>query len=167
MRYKKRVTFDAVILGGGPAGAAAALSLRQLIPDAKIAIFDGSANGRWRPGEILAPGAGEILQSLGCWQSFLNCGFLESYGTKAAWGSEQIHENDFMFSLRGNGWRLNRASFDTMLLACARRAGIDVHADAPILDSREIDNRWSLQLRGHECDARFVIDASGRTAAWR
>src|SRR5215831_5177465 len=43
--YKERVKIDAAIIGGGPAGAAAALALRQLMPRATIAIFDRRSGG--------------------------------------------------------------------------------------------------------------------------
>jgi hypothetical protein len=166
LRYKKKVTLDAAIVGGGPAGAAAALSLGQLMPGAAIAIFDSGTGGRWRPGEILSPGAAEILQALGCWSAFLESGFLESFGTRAAWGSPEPYENEFLFSLRGNGWRLNRARFDDGLRQCARAAGVEIHEGARLLDSTADRAGWRLQFRGFECHARFAIDASGRPAAF-
>jgi len=156
---------DAAIIGGGPAGAAAALSLRRLMPEAAIAIFDRGAGG-WRPGEILAPGAANILQSLGCWPSFCAGGFLESFGTRAAWGSGETHENEFLFSLHGNGWRLDRARFDAILRDCARAAGVEIQESAVLLDSGAEKAGWRLQFRGFERHARFVIDASGRGAAF-
>ena len=160
------MTLDAAIIGGGPAGAAAALSLRQLMPGASIAIFDSGTGGRWRPGEVLSPGSTSILQSLGCWPAFLASGFLESFGTRAAWGSPEPHDNEFLFSLRGNGWRLDRARFDAMLCQCARAAGVEIHAGAALLDSSADHAGWRLQFRGFENHARFVIDASGRSAAF-
>jgi len=166
LRYKKKVTLDAAIIGGGPAGVAAALSLGQLIPGAAITIFDSGTGGRWRPGEILSPGAAEILQALGCWPAFLASGFLESFGTRAAWGSPEPYENEFLFSLRGNGWRLDRARFDDMLRQCARAAGVAIHEGARLLDSSADRAGWRLQFRGFECRARFAIDASGRSAAF-
>lgn len=160
------MTLDAAIIGGGPAGAAAALSLRQLMPGAAIGIFYSASDGNWRPGEILSPGAMSILQSLGCWPAFLASGFLESFGTRAAWGSPDLHDNEFLFSLRGNGWRLDRARFDDMLRRSARAAGVEIHGNATLLGSSADHNGWRLQFRGFESQARFVIDASGRSAAF-
>jgi flavin-dependent dehydrogenase len=140
---------DAAIVGAGPAGVAAALSLRGLVPSASIAIFDGSDGEPWRPGETLAPGAMPILESLGCRPAFEDCRFLESFGTRAAWGSAEPHENDFLFGLRGSGWRLDRVRFDEMLRGCAEAAGIAIHR---------------RRFRCGEWDARFTIDATGRAA---
>lgn len=156
---------DVAIIGGGPAGAAAALSLRQLIPDATIAIFDARHGERWKPGETLSPGAAQLLQSLGCWPAFQKgTPALESFGTQAAWGTPELYARDFLYSLRGNGWRLDRARFDAMLLDCAGAAGVEVQRGTALMDSMEEDGRWRLQLSRIECCARFVIDASGRSA---
>jgi flavin-dependent dehydrogenase len=140
------------------------------MPDATIALFDRVAAGghtRWRPGETLSPGAAPILHSLGCWEAFVESGFLESFGTRAAWGAAEAHENDFVFSLAGHGWRLDRARFDNMLLERAKRCGAMCFPGTTLLESFEDGAAvWRLRFRGIECSARFVIDASGRTAAF-
>src|SRR5262245_9204529 len=148
--YKKRVTVDAAIIGGGPAGTAAALALRQLMPTGTIAIFYRDSGSIWRGGEVLAPGARAILEPLGCWPAFLECGFLESFGTRAAWGSAECHENEFLFSLRGNGWRLERKQFDAMLLRCALERGVTVHHNGALLDSAAVGSGWKLAFRNFE-----------------
>lgn len=156
---------DVAIIGGGPAGAVAALSLRQLIPDAAITIFDARRGERWKPGETLSPGATQLLQSLGCWPAFRReNAALESFGTQAAWGNPEVYARDFLYTLRGNGWRLDRSRFDAMLLDCVGAAGVEVRRGTALMDSMEVDGTWRLRLRGIECSARFVIDASGRTA---
>ncbi len=160
------MTFDAAIIGGGPAGTAAALSLRLLMPNAAISIFDSGVGAGWRPGEILSPGAKSILQSLGCWPAFFASDFLESFGTRAAWGSPELHDNEFLFSLRGNGWRLDRTRFDDVLRECSLAAGVEIHTGAALLDSSADHAGWRLQFRRFERHARFVIDASGRSAAF-
>lgn len=162
-----KVTLDAAIIGGGPAGAAAAISLRRLMPAAALAIFDSGTGKRWRPGEVLSPGAASLLQSLGCWPEFLAGGFIESFGTRAAWGSAEAHENEFLFGTRGDGWRLDRARFDAMMLERARASGVLVHRGAALTESGVDGAGWRLRFRGvAECRARFVIDASGRAAAF-
>ncbi|HTW81571.1 MAG TPA: tryptophan 7-halogenase [Terracidiphilus sp.] len=160
--------FDVAVIGGGPAGSAAALSFRKIVPEAKIAIFDAGRLQRWKPGETLAPGATEILESLGCLPSFQHAiehnEALESFGTKAAWGADVPYEREFLFSLHGNGWRLDRARFDVMLLERAEARGIDVFRNTALKDSLEEESGWRLRFAGGEHRARFVIDATGRAA---
>jgi flavin-dependent dehydrogenase len=136
------------------------------MPGAVIAIFEAGTVRGWQPGEVLAPGAAPILRSLGCWSAFQASGFLESFGTHAAWGSPDCHDHDFLFSLRGSGWRLDRARFDDMLRECARAADVEVHPGATLLSSSADDAGWRLRFSGFDTQARFVIDASGRSAAF-
>jgi flavin-dependent dehydrogenase len=163
---------DAAIIGGGPAGVAAAISLKQLIGGSRIAIFD-MRQSRWKPGEVLSPTAMPILESLGCYAA-LQAAFgqgaaLDSYGTQAAWGAAQLQERDFLYSLHGNGWRLHRARFDSLLLDCADKAGVEVHREVALTESAAEDCVWRLRLQSKgaaqptEWKARFVIDASGRS----
>jgi flavin-dependent dehydrogenase len=160
--------FDVAIVGGGAAGAAAALSLRQHMPGAKVAIFDAGCRTPWRPGETLSPMARSLLESLGCWgdmRKALAAGVaLDSRGTESAWGSETVQANEFLFSRHGNGWRLDRSKFDAIMLERAQEEGATVHRGATLVGSVEQDDGWKLELAGNTAEARFVIDASGRAA---
>jgi len=159
---------DVAIIGGGPAGTATALSLRQLVPEAAIAIFDARHGAQWKPGETLSPVATQLLESLGCWAAFQKLrtenAVQESYGTQAAWGAMESYEREFLYSMHGSGWRLNRARFDAMLMDCAQAAGVEVRSAMALVDSAEENGGWRLQLQGATRSARFVIDASGRAA---
>lgn len=163
---------DVAIIGGGPAGAAAALALLQIVPEAAVVLFDAGRGGRWKPGETLSPGAMTLLESLGCRDvvaSTLECdAALESYGTQAAWGDGELYQREFLFSLHGNGWRLDRARFDDLLLKHAEAAGVEVQRRCALLDSVEGEDCWRLEFAvggdRKSSGAQFVIDATGREA---
>lgn len=159
---------DVAIVGGGPAGAAAALSLRQNMPESQVAIFDAGRRTLWKPGETLSPTARPLLESLGCWSELQLAAAagsaLESYGTESAWGSECVQASDFLFSQHGSGWRLDRVKFDAMMLKRAEEAGVAVHRGEKLTGSSDQDDRWRLEFSGGSAEARFVIDASGRVA---
>jgi flavin-dependent dehydrogenase len=161
--------YDIAIIGGGPSGAAAALSLKQLRPSLHIAIFEASHYSEWRAGETLSPGCQDILHSLGCWDRFRAEAFLESYGTRAAWGSPDPYESEFLFSAHGTGWHVDRTRFDAMLCGCARQAGVEI-LDGARFTSAQHDCNWQLAVRRagqtETHGARFVIDATGRSAAF-
>jgi flavin-dependent dehydrogenase len=158
--------YDIAIIGGGPSGAAAALSLKQLRPSLRVAIFEASHYAEWRAGETLSPGCQHLLHSLGCWDRFRAENFLESYGTRAAWGSPDPYESEFLFSAHGNGWHVDRTRFDAMLCDCARQAGVEIFEDARLASTQHAGD-WQLTFRQTETfSARFVIDATGRSAAF-
>lgn len=162
---------DVAILGGGPAGTAAALSLRQLRPAVRVALAEASQYTEWRAGETLAPGCKQILESLNCWERFSEQGFIESFGTRSVWGSEQAYENEFVFSARGNGWHVDRRRFDAMLFDLAQERGTEVLSRARLADAERMsEGGWKLTLQQNEAkkvelEAAFVVDATGRSAS--
>jgi flavin-dependent dehydrogenase len=166
--------YDLAIVGGGPAGAAGALSAKQLRPRLRVAIVEASRYDAPRAGETLSPGCQEILRGLGCWDSFLSGGFTESPGTRAVWGSSEPYDNEFLFSLRGNGWHVDRTRFDALLCHSAQEVGAEIIADARLCDVEREEQGFRLRLRNSTprldsfttIRARFVIDSSGRQATF-
>jgi len=162
--------YDVAVLGGGPAGAAAALSLKRLRPALRVALVEASRYTAWRVGETLSPGCRELLAGLGCWEAFLGERFLESFGTRAAWGGDEVYDHEFLFSARGNGWHVDRARFDSMLCAAARAEGAEVFPEARFAGAGRLDGGWKLALRRggnrEQIEAAWVIDATGRAAAF-
>jgi len=108
----KRVT--ALIIGGGPAGSAAALTLA--LAGASVLVIDRSADGGKKVGESLPPSGGLLLRDMGLWDRFFSCGHLPSYGNRSAWGSPDLDNYDFIFEPSGVGWHLDRFA-----LRCAAR----------------------------------------------
>ena len=165
--------YDVAVLGGGPAGAAAALSLRQLRPELRVVLVEASRYSAWRAGETLSPGCRELLAGLDCWECFQNERFLESFGMRAVWGGDEPYDHEFLFSARGNGWHLDRARFDAMLCAAAEAAGTEVFAEARFAGAERSErdgDHWKLSLRRNgaieRLAATWVIEATGRSAAF-
>jgi flavin-dependent dehydrogenase len=157
-----------VILGGGPAGCAAALSLAGADPRPRVLLVEATDYDSMRPGETLAPGGRALLEALGCWERFRRAGFLESHGTAARWGGTDVHENEFLLSARGNAWHLDRSRFDALLAARVAEAGADVRRGTAFVAATRENGTWSLTLRSgnatRHIEAGFVIDATGRAA---
>ncbi|HRQ63256.1 MAG TPA: tryptophan 7-halogenase [Xanthomonadaceae bacterium] len=152
------------VIGGGPAGCAAALSLaRQGIDD--VALVEAGRYARPRVGESLPPDARGLLQSLGVWDAFSTQGHAPCLGNCSAWGSNTLGYSDFVLQPMGPGWHLDRRRFDAWLAEEVRAAGTCVrigtrlvaavrHADGFVLELRDADRVTHLH-------ARHVIDASG------
>jgi len=162
---------DVVILGGGPGGAATGLALSRHDPSLSVALVEASDYASVRIGETLSPRVRELLAHLGVWEAFLEDGHGAAYGTSAAWGGEEVYENEFLFHAQGEGWHLDRRRFDALLAREAERAGVAVFRGARYLRHRaRRGGGWELHLRRGEeeirLEAPFVVDATGRRAAF-
>jgi flavin-dependent dehydrogenase len=165
---------DVLVIGGGPAGAAAAIALRRA--GAEVMLLERSDDASPRIGEAVPPAIGPALSALGV-ELALGERHLRAWGTCAAWGSDALGYNDFLRSAEGPGWHLDRARFDRDLLDAARARGVTVRLGASLAgaepargSSRGGAPGFVLHTRaqdgGGRLDARFVVDATGRRAAF-
>src|SRR3954471_23510055 len=114
------------VVGAGPAGCAAALTLRRHLPELRVVVV--AARGGTRPGvgETVSPGVLPLLAYLGFDAEFRAAGHLPAGGTASAWGSPRVLERDYLFTGRGLGWHLDRSRFDAWLLSRVEAAGAHV-----------------------------------------
>jgi flavin-dependent dehydrogenase len=159
--------FDVLIFGGGPAGAAAAMTLVR--SGATVVVLERSYYDTFRVGETLRPNTMQLLYQLGVSDIVLSGDHLPSPGIVASWGSDVPYENDFIFSPFGHGWHLNRRLFDVQLAEAAERAGATVVRGAHVLQCNRVGgSHWRVVLsqaqRTAELQARWVIDVTGRSS---
>jgi flavin-dependent dehydrogenase len=158
---------DVIVVGGGPAGAATALSLASL--GRSVVVIDATSDRECRPGEILPPAARAALTTLGVWQRFIDDRHASSPGILSAWGQHDLFETNFIFNAHGSGWHLDRARFDAMLACEAESAGaVFVRNARPGTPARNTTG-WQIPSRRGRgsplLSARFLVDATGRAAS--
>jgi flavin-dependent dehydrogenase len=156
---------DVAVVGGGPAGAIAALIV------ARTGHRVVCASGHRAPvGEALGPGARRALMRLGLWDSwsaFAAGAARPCFGNESAWGTDELAARSFLFEPDGYGWHIDRTVFEAWLARQAAAAG------AEVIERRVVGchDRGHVVLeleRASERPARIisraVIDGSGRRA---
>src|SRR5690349_14106468 len=94
-----------VILGGGPAGCATALSLLSAgLDPAELSVIEIGRRTYERIGQSIPPDTRSLFGELGLLDSFLGQGHEPSHGSASSWGSDALGYNDFVFSPYGHGW---------------------------------------------------------------
>jgi flavin-dependent dehydrogenase len=150
------------VVGGGPAGASAAIALARA--GARVILLERSGYAGDRIGETFPPEVRFPLERLGVWDRFLAGGHVPSPGILAAWGGTEPRANDFILNPHGPGWTVDRRQFDGMLADAALDAGVTVWRDTRILG-------WTdgclVTSVGPAVGAGVVVDATGRASRLR
>ncbi|MEM1077837.1 MAG: glycine oxidase maturase GoxB [Pseudomonadota bacterium] len=151
----------AAVLGGGIAGAAAALRLAQAgLRPVWIAPPRGEI---FKPGEHLSAAAIPLLKALGS-DALLRAEVHRlAHSTYSAWGSDTLVARDAILQLDGPPIVLDRAAFENALSAQAMAAGAE-RIEGSVAGLRIDGSHWCLETDVGAVQAAFLFDATGRKA---
>ena len=172
--------FQAAIVGGGPAGAVAALVLARR--GVRVAVLEAHAGPTLKVGETLPPSLAPLLAHLGLDALLAGDGHLRSQGNRSLWGSATPADSPFLANPYGAGWHVDRRLFEARLAAAAQDAGAAWFWGCRVRRVRgepgeggepgdrggvgeRAGSRWLLDLAdGRTLEADFLADATGRPA---
>jgi flavin-dependent dehydrogenase len=152
---------DLAILGGGPAGCAAAISAAQA--GLRVVLVERLRFPRHHPGETLPPGVEPLFKQLGVWDEIQSAGFIRHPGQRVAWPEE------LMISVFGGtkeepwlGFQAWRPVLDAILLRRASAVGVKTWQPCAAVSPVRREGRvlGVVTDRG-EIQSRYLVDATG------
>src|SRR4029450_4379571 len=164
-------SYDALVVGGGPAGSTVATLLAQ--HGLRVAIFERARFPRFHMGEAPFPANVPIFERLGCRDALRRAGFLVKPGVSFCDEYEGRGTNTFAFQPNAFqpafAYNVVRASFDDILLHHAARAGCVVHRQHTVRHPRIELDKVVVQVSTPQgtqqtVQASLLVDASGRSA---
>ncbi|RUA22473.1 MAG: tryptophan halogenase [Chloroflexi bacterium] len=161
---------DVIVIGGGPAGSAAATMLAR--KGWQVTVLEREKFPRDHVGESLLPASIPVLEELGALPAVESAGFLPKYGATMVWGSGDAPWSWYFKETSQrypHSYQGGRPQFDQILLDNAKAQGVTVleghHVTEVIFDGGEAVGVEFTSANGEtgEGQARFIVDASGQS----
>lgn len=161
------MSYDAIIIGGGPAGSTAALCLAR--KGYRVIVIDKVTHPRFHVGESFLPRGFTLLQELGLEPRLRKLAHMVKLGAEFGMGGAADDETTkFAFSDgieggRNETFNIERAPFDGMLLDAAREAGAEVRQDLTVKKIvRLADGDVEIVAGDETVRGKYLLDASGQ-----
>lgn len=182
--------YDVAIIGGGPAGSTAAALLARA--GRRVVLFEREKFPRFHIGESLLPFSMKAFTRLGLHEKFLRAGFMKKFGGEimgaCSDSGTKFYFKDGYRSQTDHAYQVTRSDFDKVLLDHAAECGAEVQELTSItrvaFSADEVTLSWKRMHSGAaksgpgaagtsqsdvavaegEVQARYVIDASGRSS---
>ena len=163
--------YDALVLGGGPAGSTLATLLAQ--DGLRVALVERERMPRPHVGESLIPGVLPALDASGALPLVEAAGFTQKYGATYIWGQSRdpwTVKFSEVYPDQAFAWQVDRAKFDKLLLDHAAAEGVEVRqgvtALGPLGSADQVEGARVRSDDGRDSAlaADLTIDATGQDA---
>lgn len=167
--------YDAIVVGGGPAGATAGALLAE--KGRRVLILEKEKFPRYHVGESLMPFCYFTLERLGVVEELKKFEFTEKHSVQFVPQSGKVSQPFYFFQHfdhpAATTWQVKRSEFDEMLLRNAEKKGAEVREETKVLNFLyEGDRVVGVKAKGadgeeYEVTAPVTLDSSGRDAVFQ
>jgi len=156
------------IIGGGPAGSAAAAALARAGTEALV--IEQEQFPRFHVGESLLPNCNTYLKKIGVWEKVRDSGYVIKRGGQFMLPDKSVNVlNDFAHGIvkkMDMTFQVERAKFDQTLFEHAQACGAQAWQQSKVVELKEVADGWELKVLREGVQttvkAEWLIDASGR-----
>lgn len=163
---------EAIVIGGGPAGSAAATVLAQ--HGHRVLLLEKEQFPRYRVGESLLPYCYFPLERIGMIDQMKASRFVEKHSVQFVTADGKVSAPFYFFQHfdhpAAKTWQVVRSEFDSLLLENAREKQVDVRQGFAVTDFLREEGKVvgvrAIDEAGeeHEFRAPVTVDATGRNA---
>jgi len=162
--------YDAVVIGGGPAGCAAAAILGEM--GHSVLVLEREKFPRYHVGESLLPFTYYPLQRLGLLEKMRQSAFVKKYSVQFVSTSGKASQPFYFFDRYAQDvaqtWQVLRSEFDQMVMEHAREKGAIIKEEVTVTGLlREGEKVTGVRAQAKdgtvsEYRARITLDCSGK-----
>lgn len=166
--------YDALVIGGGPAGSATASILAEY--GHRVLVLERERFPRYHVGESLIPFTFQPLQRLGLVPAMKRSAFVKKYSVQFVSPNGKASQPFYFFTRYdretvAQSWQVFRSEFDQLLLDHARSRGAEVREETSVKEllrdaaGRVTGVRAETQAgAAHEFYAPITVDCTGKEA---
>lgn len=151
-----RSQYDVVVIGGGPAGCAAAITIKTAHPQASVLLVEKGSYPRHKVcGEFISPEALDLLERLAGY-----CAEIQQ-APRVPRARLMLAEQEIELPLEPAAISLPRYQLDALLWARAQALGVECLSDTSV---RRVEGNgsFSIEIGDNRILSRAVINAAGR-----